>query len=227
MLGIPLREAIVDRPSGAGCRTALAVARGAKGASVEIMVRLDAISTRTGDDGTTGLCDGSRLDKDHALIHAIGAVDEANCILGLVRLERLPPEIAAALPQVQNDLFDLGSDLATPPGTPLEARIPRIQAAQVERLDRALAGAVGVLAPAASFVLPAGSRAATILHVARTVVRRAERDVIAAGHALPQRHFNPELVRYLNRLSDLCFAWSRQCNDQGRADVLWVPGAGR
>jgi cob(I)alamin adenosyltransferase len=191
------------------------------------MVRLDVIATRTGDAGTTGLADGSRLAKDHALINAIGAVDEANCVLGMVRLEALPEAIALALPQLQNDLFDLGADLGTPPGTPFEARIPRLVAAQVARLDAWLAGVVATLAPATSFVLPAGSRAATVLHLARTVVRRAEREVVAAIHHDSGRSFNPELVRYLNRLSDLCFAWSRQCNQGGAADVLWVPGAGR
>lgn len=191
------------------------------------MVRLDAIATRTGDAGTTGLADGTRLAKDHALIAAIGAVDEANSVLGMVRLEALPEAIALALPQLQNDLFDLGADLGTPPGTPFEARIPRLVAAQVARLDAWLAAAVATLAPATSFVLPAGSRAATMLHLARTVVRRAEREVVAAINGQSGRSFNPELVRYLNRLSDLCFAWSRQCNQGGAADVLWVPGAGR
>jgi cob(I)alamin adenosyltransferase len=219
--------AIGDRLPAGWCRRALAVDRHAEGTTVGVMVRLDTISTRTGDGGETGLCDGSRLAKDHALIQAIGAVDEANAVLGLVRLEQLPADIAAALPQVQNDLFDLGSDLATPPGTALEARIPRVLASQVERLDRWLAAGIGGLTPALSFVLPAGSRAATMLHLARTVVRRGERDVVAAMHALPGRSFNPELMRYLNRLSDLCFVWSRLCNEGGRADVLWVPGAGR
>ncbi len=191
------------------------------------MVKLDVIATRTGDAGTTGLADGTRLAKDHALITAIGAVDEANSVLGMVRLEDLPEAIALALPQLQNDLFDLGADLGTPPGTPFEARIPRLVATQVARLDAWLAAAVATLAPATSFVLPAGSRAATMLHLARTVVRRAEREVVAAIHCESARSFNPELVRYLNRLSDLCFAWSRQCNQGGAADVLWVPGAGR
>jgi cob(I)alamin adenosyltransferase len=191
------------------------------------MVRLDVIATRTGDAGTTGLADGTRRAKDDALISAIGTVDEANSVLGMVRLEALPEALALALPQLQNDLFDLGADLGTPPGTPFEARIPRLVPAQVARLDAWLAGVVSTLAPATSFVLPAGSRAATMLHLARTVVRRAEREVVAAIHADPGRSFNPELVRYLNRLSDLCFAWSRLCNQGGAADVLWVPGAGR
>jgi cob(I)alamin adenosyltransferase len=190
-------------------------------------VRLDRITTRTGDDGTTGLSDGSRLPKDHALIAAIGAVDEANSVLGLVRQQRLPDAIAAEVARVQNDLFDLGSDLATPPGGRYEDKIQRISAVQVARLEVAAAAANDGLAPLRSFVLPGGSPAAAWLHLARTIVRRAERDVVAAKSALPQRAFNPEIVRYLNRLSDICFIWSRRCNvDQG-GDVQWVPGMNR
>ena len=191
------------------------------------MVRIDRIATRTGDDGTTGLADGSRLAKDHPLIAVVGSVDEANCVLGLVRLEPLAAAIAAEIPRVQNDLFDLGADLATPPGTQWEAKIPRVVATQVARLDAALSDCAAAVAPLTSFVLPAGSRAATHLHLARTVVRRAERELVAAMHALPQRTFNPECLRYLNRLSDLCFAWARWSNDGGRADVLWQPGGNR
>jgi cob(I)alamin adenosyltransferase len=191
------------------------------------MVRLDRIATRTGDDGTTGLADGTRLAKDHPLIAVVGSVDEANCVLGLVRLETLAPVIAGELPRVQNDLFDLGADLATPPGTPYEDRIPRVVAAQVARLDAALAECAAAVAPLTSFVLPAGSRAATHLHLARTVVRRAERELVAAMHALPQRAFNPHCLHYLNRLSDLCFAWARWSNEGGRSDVLWRPGGNR
>jgi cob(I)alamin adenosyltransferase len=190
-------------------------------------IRLDRITTRTGDDGTTGLADGTRLPKDHPLIAAIGAVDEANATLGLVRLEPLPPTIAAELASVQNDLFDLGSDLAVPPGGPHEDKIKRVSAAQVARLETAAAAANAGLAPLKSFVLPAGTRAATLLHVARTVVRRAERDLIAARRALPERPWNPELLRYLNRLSDLCFIWSRRCNADAGGDVLWEPGKNR
>jgi cob(I)alamin adenosyltransferase len=190
-------------------------------------IRLDRITTRTGDDGTTALADGSRLPKDHPLIAAIGAVDEANATLGLVRLEPLPAAIAAELANLQNDLFDLGSDLAVPPGGPHEDKIRRVSATQVARLEAAAAAANEGLAPLRSFVLPAGTRAATLLHVARTVSRRAERDLVAAQRALPARAWNPELLRYLNRLSDLLFIWSRRCNADAGGDVLWEPGKNR
>jgi cob(I)alamin adenosyltransferase len=188
------------------------------------MVHLDRITTRGGDTGTTALGDGSRLPKHHPLIVAIGGVDEANSILGVVRLESFPETVQSALTRIQNDLFDLGSDLACPPGMKWEDKIPRIKAEQVMRLDSELVTANANVAPLTSFVLPAGTRAATWLHVARTVVRRAERDVSAAIAAVPERTFNPELVRYLNRLSDLLFVWARQAN--GADDILWVPGGG-
>ena len=186
------------------------------------MVTLNRITTRTGDQGTTGLADGSRVAKDHPLIAAIGSVDEANSLLGVVRLDAPLSE----LPQIQNDLFDLGADLATPPGSPWEAKIPRITDAQVARLEAWSEAANATIAPLTSFVLPAGSRAAAWLHLARTVVRRAERDLVAAQHADPERAWNPNCLRYLNRLSDVCFIWARGANDNGKSDVLWVPGAG-
>ncbi len=189
------------------------------------MVRLDRITTRTGDAGTTGLGDGSRLPKQHALIAAIGTVDEANSLLGVVRLELLPALIATELPRIQNDLFDLGSDLACPPGMAHEDKIPRISPAQVARLDAALIAANADLPPLKSFVLPAGGRATTWLHLARTVTRRAERDLCAAIAVMPERTFNPELLRYLNRLSDLLFVWARLAADG--QEVPWVPGAQR
>ena len=188
------------------------------------MVHLDRITTRTGDAGTTGLGDGSRLPKHHALIVAIGAVDEANSLLGVVALEQLPGLALGEMPRIQNDLFDLGSDLACPPGMAHEDRIPRITQAQVARLDAALAAANAGLPPLKSFVLPGGTRAAAQLHLLRTVVRRAESAVCAAIAALPQRAFNPQAVRYLNRLSDLIFVWARLAN--GEREVLWVPGGG-
>lgn len=184
------------------------------------MVTLNRIITRTGDQGTTGLGDGSRVAKDHPLIAVIGSVDEANSLLGVVRLDTP----LAELPLVQNDLFDLGADLATPPGSPWEAKIPRITDAQVARLEAWATAANAAIGPLTSFVLPAGSRAAAWLHLARTVVRRAERDLVAAQHAEPARAWNPNCLRYLNRLSDLCFIWARQANDDGKTDVLWVPG---
>ncbi len=186
------------------------------------MVQLDRITTRTGDAGTTGLGDGSRLPKHHALIVAIGAVDEANSLLGVVRLEALPELIASTMPTVQNDLFDVGSDLACPPGMAHEDKIPRITAAQVARLDAALTAANAGLPALTSFILPGGTRTAAHLHLARTVARRAESAVCAAIAAMPERAFNPHLVRYLNRLSDLLFVWARLAN--GEREVLWVPG---
>ena len=184
------------------------------------MVQLNRITTRTGDQGTTGLTDGSRVPKDHPLIQVIGTVDEANSLLGVVIVEGGPQALTA----IQNDLFDLGSDLATYPGGPYEAKIPRITEAQVVRLETLATAANAGIAPLTSFVLPGGSRAAAWLHLARTVVRRAERDLVAAQHADPQRVWNPHCLEYLNRLSDLCFIWARQANDGGKADVLWVPG---
>ncbi len=191
------------------------------------MVTLNRITTRTGDQGTTGLTDGSRVAKDHPLIAVIGTVDEANSLLGVLRLEHLPDDVASALLAVQNDLFDLGGDLATLPGGQWEDKIPRISDAQVARLETWATAANASIAPLTSFVLPGGSRASAWLHLARTVVRRAERELVAAQHADPVRAWNPNCLRYLNRLSDLCFIWSRLTNDGGKADVLWVPGAGR
>lgn len=191
------------------------------------MVNLNRITTRTGDQGTTGLTDGSRVTKDHPLICVIGTVDEANSLLGVVRLEQLPEDISRALLAVQNDLFDLGGDLATLPGGQWEDKIPRISDAQVTRLDGWAETANASISPLSSFVLPGGSRASAWLHLARTVVRRAERELVAAQHADPSRAWNPQCLRYLNRLSDLLFIWSRVTNAGGTTDVLWVPGAGR
>lgn len=186
------------------------------------MVRLDRITTRTGDSGTTGLGNGQRVAKDHPRIHVIGAVDEANSVFGLVRLEDVPAGVAAILPGIQNDLFDLGADLAMPPGSPHEAHVPRIADAHLARLDAELERVNALLTPLTSFVLPGGSRAAALLHLARTVVRRAERDLVAFMHV--DATVNPGALRYLNRLSDLCFVWARACNRNGADDVAWVPG---
>ncbi len=182
------------------------------------MVRLNRIYTRTGDDGTTGLADGSREPKDHPRIVAIGSVDETNAALGLVRLHAAGT-LDVLLAQIQNDLFDLGADLATPSDdvswTPL-----RIKAAQVIALEEALDRHNDELEPLTSFILPAGNALSAHLHLARTVTRRAERDAVtlAAIQAV-----NPEVLQYLNRLSDLLFVLARHANDKGRADVLWVP----
>jgi cob(I)alamin adenosyltransferase len=191
------------------------------------MIRLDRLVTRTGDAGTTGLADGSRVAKHHPLINAIGAIDEANSLLGLAATCPLPTDLAAALPSVQNDLFDLGADLAVPPGGPYEAKLQRINAAQVARLETLIADSVARVPPMNSFILPGGSPGAAWMHLARTVVRRAERDLSAAIAHDPARTFNPEILRYLNRLSDACFAWARRANNDGATDVAWVPGANR
>ncbi len=187
-------------------------------------MRIDSVTTRTGDSGTSSLTDGSRRPKDDVLFAVMGSVDEVNSLLGVVRLQPVSAAVAAALPLIQNDLFDLGADLATPPGGPWEAKIPRIRPDQVARLDQWLAEGNASLAPLTTFVLPGGTPAAAWLHLVRTVVRRAERDLVAAQNHEPHRTWNPEGLRYLNRLSDLCFVWARQANDGGKADLGWTPG---
>jgi cob(I)alamin adenosyltransferase len=187
------------------------------------MVRLDRITTRTGDDGTTGLSDGSRLPKHDPLIAALGSVDETNSWLGLASVEKIARDIAQAIAIIQNDLFDLGGDLATPTGGRHEDKVPRITEVQVTRLEKWIASGNADLPPLTSFVLPGGTRAAALMHMARTVARRAERDVVAA--TATRADLNKLGRMYLNRLSDLLFVWARQCN-AGR-DPLWKPGANR
>jgi cob(I)alamin adenosyltransferase len=189
------------------------------------MVRINRISTRTGDTGTTGLADGRRVPKDHPRIRALGALDEANSLLGLIRCEALPRGLSTELARIQHDLFDLGADLAAP-GKRRAKGGARLATAQVARLETRLAEAVSRLIPCSGFVLPAGNRAAALLHLARTVVRRVERELVAAMRAKPRQAMNPDCLRYLNRLSDLCFAWARCCNAYGRADVVWKPSKG-
>jgi cob(I)alamin adenosyltransferase len=189
------------------------------------MVRLNRIYTRTGDDGTTGLVDGSRVLKDDARMVAIGEVDELNSAIGVAVAALNDPARAALLQSVQNDLFDLGADIATPGGdfTPSEM-VLRIVPAQVERLERAIDALNEDLEPLHSFILPGGSAAAAHVHLARAIARRAERAVIAAGRAAP---LNPAALAYLNRLSDLLFVLARALNTSGAGDILWVPGARR
>ena len=183
------------------------------------MVRLDVIVTRGGDGGETSLGDNTRVRKDAPRIEAIGAVDEANAAIGLLRLHT-EGEDDTLLARVQNGLFDLGADLCVP-GEGGERL--RIGAAHVAALDAATATANADLPPLASFVLPGGTPGAAAAHLARTVARRAERAVVrlAAEEAV-----NAEAVRYLNRLSDLLFVLSRRLNGNGARDVLWQPGAG-
>ena len=188
------------------------------------MVKLNKIYTRTGDDGTTGLVDGSRLSKDALRVRAYGDVDETNSVIGLARLHLDNRELDDMLGRIQNDLFDLGADLATPLPSKGEADSEyalRMVEAQTKRLETELDALNADLAPPTSFVLPGGSAPAAYLHQARTVSRRAER--ICVGFAKADA-VNPHALTYLNRLSDFLFTAARWCNDQGKTDVLWVPG---
>ena len=185
------------------------------------MVKLNRIYTRTGDAGTTGLVDGSRVAKHDARMQAIGDVDEANSVIG-VAITSLPEgEVTRELSRVQNDLFDLGADLATPGEdfTPSEM-VLRVVPAQVARLEQAIDALNAGLPPLTSFILPGGAAAA--LHVARATVRRAERSAVAMGDAA-----NPQALAYLNRLSDYLFVACRHVNKNAGGDVLWVAGANR
>ncbi len=189
------------------------------------MVKLNKIYTRTGDDGTTGLVDGSRLPKYAARMQAVGDVDEANSAIGLAVLAIGDAPEAAWLRTIQNDLFDLGADLATPiPDGPDEPWALRIVASQVDRLERQIDEMNADLAPLDSFILPGGSAAAAATHLARAITRRAERSATAAAVEVA---LNPPALAYLNRLSDLLFVLARRLNDNGAADIKWVPGASR
>jgi cob(I)alamin adenosyltransferase len=207
------------------------------------MVVLNRIYTRTGDDGTTALGTGARVPKHSQRIAAYGSVDETNAAIGLARQHlggsagqatAAPTGIHAALDamlaRIQNDLFDVGADLCAPeePGTSQASRRERLRVtdAQVERLEREIDGMNAQLAPLRSFVLPGGSAAAAALHVARTVCRRAEREIVALAE-LPGEHVSPQVLKYVNRLSDLLFVAGRTVNDLGKSDVLWVPGGNR
>ncbi len=196
------------------------------------MVKLNKIYTRTGDDGTTGLVDGSRVSKSSALMQAIGDVDEANSAIGLAVIALGDQPMAAALTRIQNDLFDLGADLATPAGadeagaddfTPSEM-VLRIVPSQVERLEREIDAMNAHLAPLRSFILPGGSAEAAALHLARAISRRAERSAVGASET---QRLNPAALAYVNRLSDFLFVASRAVNQNGAGDVLWRPGATR
>lgn len=190
------------------------------------MVKLNKIYTRTGDNGTTGLVDGSRTVKHAARMEAIGAVDEANSAIGLaVATLGEGDERARALARIQNDLFDLGADLATPGDdfTPSEMTL-RLVAAQSEWLELSIDRLNDDLAPLTSFILPGGSEAAARVHVARASVRRAERTMTALAAEQP---VNPAALSYINRLSDYLFVLARAINAQGAGDVLWVPGQNR
>lgn len=193
------------------------------------MVQLTRIYTRGGDKGKTSLGTGKRVPKHDPRVAAYGTVDEANAVIGIARLHTADGgEADAMLARIQNDLFDLGADLCTPEkageGEKESAAALRIVAAQVERLEREIDAMNAALQPLNSFVLPGGTAAAAHLHLARTVVRRAEREITALAAREP---VNPLAVRYVNRLSDHLFVLARKLNDDGRADVLWEPGANR
>ena len=205
------------------------------------MVRLSQIYTKTGDDGTTGLGDGARVAKTDARVEAYGTVDEANALIGVcavsaefdtntartVGTEKHRLAIRDLLTAIQNDLFDVGADLCCPidpkeaPGSRL-----RVSPHQTQRLEAAIDEHNERLAPLNSFILPGGSSLAAQLHVARTVVRRAERCTVALLGIEPART-NAETVRYLNRLSDLLFVLGRVANNDGNLDIKWIPGANR
>ena len=193
------------------------------------MVKLNKIYTRTGDDGTSGLVDGSRNPKHSARFEAIGAVDEGNSAIGLAVLATASQPRRALL-RIQNDLFDLGADLATPLGefggtdfAPSEM-VLRIIPAQVDWLERAIDTLNADLAPLTSFILPGGSEAAARAHIARACIRRAERATVALAAHEP---VNPAALAYINRLSDYLFVLARHLNADGAGDVKWVPGANR
>lgn len=184
------------------------------------MVKLNKIYTRTGDAGQSGLVDGSRVSKASARMHAIGEVDEANSAIGLAIAE-LDGDAKAALGRIQNELFDLGADLATP--GEMEGAL-RILASQVERLEAEIDAINEQLSPLTSFILPAGSRAVSALHLARATTRRAERWTVALGD---EEQVNPHALAYLNRLSDHLFVTARYVASASGGDVLWQPGATR
>lgn len=191
------------------------------------MVLLSKIYTRTGDQGSSALGTGERRSKSDPRFEAIGTVDELNALIGMVRLhdDALGADLSASLAAIQNDLFDLGADLATPETDEPTARERlRITATQVERLEREIDAMNANLEPLTSFVLPAGTPAAASLHVSRTVARRAERIMVALA---ADEAVNEQALRYINRLSDLLFVAARVANDNGADDVLWVPGGSR
>ncbi|RDD62221.1 cob(I)yrinic acid a,c-diamide adenosyltransferase [Ferruginivarius sediminum] len=187
------------------------------------MVQLTRIYTRGGDKGKTSLGTGKRVAKHDLRVTAYGTVDETNATIGLARLH-VGAEVDAILTRIQNDLFDVGADLCTPEVENPEFPPLRVVASQVEWLEGEIDRVNADLKPLKTFVLPGGSPAAAYLHLARTVARRAERDITLLAENEP---INPEALRYVNRLSDLLFVLARHANDKGDADVLWKPGEHR
>ena len=188
------------------------------------MVKLNKIYTRTGDAGSAGLVDGSRVLKSSARMTAIGEVDEANCAIG-VAIAALPQgDLADTLRRIQNEMFDLGADIATPFGSDFEQHALRIVARQVTRIEEEIDALNADLSALTSFILPGGSPAVAHLHLARVVVRRAERATVALGEA---EQVNPHALAFLNRLSDHLFVAARSVAAVEGGDVLWQPGATR
>ncbi len=196
-------------------------------------VNLDRIYTRGGDAGQTSLGRGERVAKHDIRVEAYGTVDETNSVIGLARnaiaragsADARMADADAMLGRIQNDLFDLGADLCTPEGKSKRGEgALRVVASQVERLESEIDAMNAELAPLKSFILPGGSEAASWLHLGRTVSRRAERCMTRLA---AEQEINPEAIKYINRLSDHLFVLARRLNDNGAADVLWVPGAGR
>jgi cob(I)alamin adenosyltransferase len=185
-----------------------------------VMVYLSRIYTKTGDTGETGLGDGSRVAKDDPRVAAYGAVDELNAVLGLLLAQFPETDEVGLLRSIQNDLFDVGADLCVPESPDDGSRL-RVRPEQTSRLETAIDRLNAPLDPLTSFVLPGGRGAAAWCHLARTVCRRAERDVVTLARAVP---INSQVVIYLNRLSDLLFVLARVYNNQGQDDVLWQPG---
>jgi cob(I)alamin adenosyltransferase len=191
------------------------------------MVKLDRIYTRGGDKGMTSLGNGERVPKHDLRVEAYGAVDEANAAIGLARLHTAGTDLDAMLSRIQNDLFDLGADLCTPEdeeNDPRRRPALRVDQVQVDRLEAEIDAMNARLSPLTSFILPGGSPAAAYLHLARTIVRRAERLVTALQDA---ERINPAALSYINRLSDHLFVAARHANRDSAGDVLWVPGLNR
>jgi cob(I)alamin adenosyltransferase len=196
---------------------------GAFGLDSPAMVTLNRIYTKTGDKGDTGLGDGTRVPKFALRISAYGTVDEANAAIGVARLSA-KGELDGMLARIQNDLFDLGADLCLPESAKRSEGRLRVSETQVERLEREMDSMNEALAPLSSFVLPGGSALSAHLHLARTIVRRAERLIVELAGT---EKINPAALRYANRLSDHLFVAARCANDKGAGDVLWKPGANR
>ncbi|HYD87014.1 MAG TPA: cob(I)yrinic acid a,c-diamide adenosyltransferase [Vitreimonas sp.] len=189
------------------------------------MVRIDKIVTKAGDGGKTRLATGEPVSKASARVAAYGAVDEANSAIGVARLHTTAdPVLDPILERVQNDLFDLGADLATPDSPDLKFEPLRIQESQVLRLEAEIDQLNDQLSPLTSFILPGGSPAAAHLHLSRAIARRAEREIVALAD---EGKVSAEAIRFANRLSDLLFVAARYANDRGKADLLWKPGANR